>query len=68
MGIILLATSSVIAQDTIINQDFLLDPEAEKMLSPNEEAIINAEVEKFKFHRKDINFIIDVDKKSKYCG
>ncbi|MBQ9732213.1 MAG: hypothetical protein IJV97_03905 [Alphaproteobacteria bacterium] len=43
MGIILLATSSVKAQDTIINQDFLLDPEAEKMLSPNEEAIINAE-------------------------
>lgn len=30
--------------------------------------IINEEVEKFKFHRKDINFIVDVDEKSKYYG
>ena len=28
--------------------------------------IINEEVEKFKFHRKDIKFEIYVDKKSKY--
>ena len=30
--------------------------------------IINDEVEKFKFHRKDINFITEVDEKSKYYG
>lgn len=30
--------------------------------------IINEEVEKFKFHRKDINFIVEVDDKSKYYG
>lgn len=30
--------------------------------------IINEEVEKFKFHRKDINFIVDIDEKSKYYG
>ena len=30
--------------------------------------IINEEVEKFKFHRKDINFIVEVDEKSKYYG
>ena len=32
------------------------------------EQIINIEVEKFKFHRKEINFITDIDKKSKYYG
>jgi len=32
------------------------------------EQIINSEVEKFKFHRKEINFITDIDKKSKYYG
>ena len=31
-------------------------------------SIIESEVEKFKFHNKEINFIIDVDKKSKYYG
>ena len=31
-------------------------------------SILNKEVEKFKFHRKDINFILEVDKKSKYYG
>ncbi len=30
--------------------------------------IINDEVEKFKFHRKDIKFIVDIDEKSKYYG
>ena len=30
--------------------------------------IINNEVEKFKFHNKNINFIVDIDKKSKYVG
>lgn len=32
------------------------------------EQIITVEVEKFKFHRKEINFITDIDKKSKYYG
>ena len=32
------------------------------------EQIITTEVEKFKFHRKEINFITDIDKKSKYYG
>lgn len=30
--------------------------------------IITIEVEKFKFHRKEINFVTDIDKKSKYYG
>lgn len=30
--------------------------------------IINEEVEKFKFHRKEIDFIVEVDEKSKYYG
>ena len=30
--------------------------------------IINDEVEKFKFHRKDIDFIVSIDEKSKYYG
>ena len=32
------------------------------------EQIIQIEVDKFKFHRKEINFITDIDKKSKYYG
>ena len=32
------------------------------------EQIITVEVEKFKFHRKEINFVTDIDKKSKYYG
>ena len=30
--------------------------------------IIQIEVDKFKFHRKEINFVTDIDKKSKYYG
>lgn len=30
--------------------------------------ILNEEIEKFKFHRKDIIFTLDMDKKSKYYG
>lgn len=37
-----------------------------KLVDMNE--IINSEVEKFKFHRKEINFIAEIDKKSKYYG
>ena len=32
------------------------------------EQIIRDEVDKFKFHKKEINFIVDVDPKSKYYG
>ena len=32
------------------------------------EKVINEEVEKFKFHRKDVNFEVSYDKKSKYYG
>ena len=31
-------------------------------------SIINSEVEKFKFQRKDVNFKVDIDKKSKFVG
>ena len=34
----------------------------------NMERIINQEVEKFKFHRKDVKFEVSIDKKSKYYG
>lgn len=37
-----------------------------KLVDMNE--IINSEVAKFKFHRKEINFITEIDKKSKYYG
>ena len=32
------------------------------------ESIINTEVEKFKFHRKELEFIVEFDKKSKFYG
>ena len=32
------------------------------------EKIIEVEVNKFKFHRKEINFVTDIDKKSKFYG
>lgn len=32
------------------------------------ESIINSEVEKFKYYNKDIEFIVEIDKKSKYLG
>ena len=48
--------------------DYLKDSKIKNIELVDMEAIINAEVEKFKFHRKEINFIIDVDKKSKYYG
>lgn len=48
--------------------DYLKDSNVKDMKLVDMDAIINAEVEKFKFHRKEINFIIDTDKKSKYYG
>ena len=48
--------------------DYLKNLQIKDYVLVDMEAIIDAEVEKFKFHRKEINFIIDVDKKSKYYG
>lgn len=48
--------------------DYLKDFNVKDIELVDMEAIINAEVEKFKFHRKEINFIIETDKKSKFYG
>lgn len=48
--------------------DYLKDAKDLEIVLVNMEEIINSEVEKFKFHRKEINFIVDIDKKSKYYG
>lgn len=48
--------------------DYLKDFNVKDIELVDMEVIINAEVEKFKFHRKEINFIIETDKKSKFYG
>ena len=48
--------------------DYLKDSKIKDAVLVDMDSIIRTEVEKFKFHNKDINFIIDVDKKSKYYG
>lgn len=48
--------------------DYLKDARDLEIVLVNMEEIINSEVEKFKFHRKEINFIVDIDRKSKYYG
>lgn len=48
--------------------DYLKESKITDIVLVDMEAIIKAEVEKFKFHRKEINFIIDIDKKAKYYG
>lgn len=48
--------------------DYLKDCKNVKMILVNMNDIINLEVEKFKFHRKEITFKVDIDKKSKYYG
>lgn len=48
--------------------DYLKDSKNVEIVAVNMETIINAEVEKFKFHRKDVEFKIDIDKKSKFYG
>lgn len=48
--------------------DYLKEAKNTDIVLVDMEAIITAEVEKFKFHRKEINFIIDIDKKAKYYG
>ena len=48
--------------------DYLKSTKNIKIVPVDMEKIINLEVEKFKFHRKDINFIVEIDKKSHYVG
>ena len=48
--------------------DYLKNSKNIKIVPVNMEEIINSEVEKFKFHRKDINFIVEIDKKLKFYG
>ena len=48
--------------------DYLKDSKDIKIVPVNMAEIIHSEVEKFKFHRKEIDFIIEVDKKSRYYG
>ena len=47
--------------------DYLKDTKVE-LVQVDMAKIINSEVEKFKYHNKDIKFIVEVDKKSKYLG
>ncbi len=48
--------------------DYLKDKEVVKTEFIDMEKLIEEEVNKFKFHRKDINFEVFYDKKSKYYG
>ena len=48
--------------------DYLKDSKINDAVLVDMVSIIESEVEKFKFHNKDIKFTIDVDKKSKYYG
>ncbi len=47
--------------------DYLKDSKTE-LVQVDMANIINTEVEKFKYHNKNIDFIVEVDKKSKYYG
>ena len=48
--------------------DYLKDSKHVKLVPVDMEKIMNSEVEKFKFHRKEIEFEVEIDKKSKYYG
>ncbi len=48
--------------------DYLKDSKNVEIVLVDMESIINSEIEKFKFHRKDIEFKVDIDKKSKFYG
>lgn len=48
--------------------DYLKDSKKVDMVLVDMKEIINSEVEKFKFHRKDIEFKVEYDKKSKFYG
>ena len=47
--------------------DYLKDRKIE-LVPVDMESIIKSEVEKFKFLNKDLNFIVDIDKKAKFLG
>ena len=47
--------------------DYLKDQKID-LVQVDMEKIINQEVEKFKYHNKNIKFIVEIDKKSKYYG
>ena len=48
--------------------DYLKNTQIDKKELVDMEKVINQEVEKFKFLRKDITFEVNIDKKSKYYG
>ena len=48
--------------------DYLKDSKDIEMKLINMTEIVSKAIKKFKFHRKDINFILDTDKKSKFYG
>ena len=48
--------------------DYLKESDTVKNELVNMEKIVNQEVEKFKFHRKDVKFETSVDKRSNYYG
>ncbi len=47
--------------------DYLKDSQVE-VVDVDMENIIKSEVDKFKFNRKDVKFVLDIDKKSKFVG
>ena len=48
--------------------DYLKDAKVNDIVLVDMENIINTEIEKFKYYRKDIQFVVEVDKKSKFYG
>ncbi len=48
--------------------DYLKDSKNIELVPVDMEKIIKTEVEKFKFHRKELNFIVEYDKKSQFVG
>ena len=48
--------------------DYLKNSKNVKLVPVDMENIIKTEVEKFKFHRKELNFIVEYDKKSQFVG
>ena len=48
--------------------DYLKDNKIVTVEQVDMKKILEEEIEKFKFHRKDVTFTLDIDKKSKYYG
>lgn len=48
--------------------DYLKDSKNIELVPVDMENIIKTEVEKFKFHRKELNFIVEYDKKCQFVG